>query len=321
MNMSFMSLQVRNGYEIKEVRTLGDLELFFKQVRSMMQPIYEKMRNIKLIEQAVSIYDEIYISGEESLNHIQKTYRPRTRKEENELVHQMKKIGKKEDDIRLHLEKEAREYIEDHTILSLSNRKLEQETEEIRSIHKREVDYDFDIEICFFFENHRLFATVHTEREEYIEAWEGIMNVRPYSYWETSTVPSGITKEEWFYRKMVWRNIFSESAFPKQSGIILYPIHEKTTKQKELKVYIPSFETRVKNKSLQQRNKELEAHIVTYIDPNRIMEFAEEFMERKVSEEWKNRLEEIQKEVSMQLNPTLTIRDLIQNPNKVLEGR
>lgn len=276
-----MSTKIYNGYMIGNC-SLAELHIFVMKARQILDNVRENM------------YQKLVINW----------------------------ITNKIDRLTLNLLDEQKIIEEEGCCLqTLARNYIIKQIKEIKQTGGRDSEYDIDYNFSIIPIKDKILILIYFEREEFIEAWEGMEEVNDYPYWNNTDPPEELSDELWNKREKDW-----EEALP---GVIA-PVERAFNIDAQNAIYLSLYkkedqESAVsKAKTLDQRAKFWAKEILRdeyfkehhYFDTiaeeksiSKWIKMANAFME-DIEGELKYRFEEKIKLVKSKLKSEITVEDL-----------
>lgn len=169
-----MSTKIFNGYYIDKC-SLYDLQSLSMNIRTQMEPVFERLYATKVLEIAISIAD--YAAMLDNGLYVRKD------------------VGK-----------EILKAIDDPKSSPLWSAKMivDERSYKIERTQIRDMDYDFDCKITFVSIVDKILTMIFTEQKALQDVFESFSNVHRYGYWNNSDRPDDVSEEEWDQRAKDW---------------------------------------------------------------------------------------------------------------------
>jgi len=226
-----MSTKIYNGYKIKGVRTLGDVQDFMKPVRKRIREMSVAALSRSVAQACTLAIDKLALG-------------------EKPMVGFMK----------------PKEYVpkKDGSLASFVVRDLMERYKTSHESHER--DPDLELSVCFFPSGRDTLALLFAENEQYVKYWESLARVVKYPYWNNSDAPRGVSQKVWDARGKEWDKAMESSSTPAVGGLntqciglygLMWPTYE------EFKTFVPSFNSRVE---LHSKERVINARIRSQVE-------------------------------------------------------
>lgn len=181
--------------------------------------------------------------------------------------------------------------------------------QEVQRTNYRDNEVDVDANVVYIPLEDKTLALFYAEQSEMKDLWEKEEGVSYYGYWNNTDPDEDCTEEEWEQRKIDWDKALPGYTLPLEAGLIAefvkgYPSRSELSSERILSK-IPSAKVRAntiaKEKVRNEKFKQLEEQGI-----ERGYEIVSQAAEWIQTEEGKQRIQEVAKNIEEKLFPVLT---------------